>query len=209
MKETMKLWEAVCTTDPTQTKQANVKGNNLTSIKPQYQIMLATEQFGSYGSTWGFKNIKIDYTLMDKGLVAFHGTFYYPSGEFEIINSISIWRDNAQTKIDDLFAKKVETDTLTKALSKLGFNADIFMGQFDDDRYVGQAHAEAQLKKFRSEGEIIEQVLLGVENSQSVAELTVLYNTLAPNIALKTKQAFSDKRAVLEPKEESKKQELS
>jgi hypothetical protein len=27
-----------------------------------------------------------------------------------------------------------ETDTLTKAISKLGFNADIFMGKFDDLR---------------------------------------------------------------------------
>ena len=201
MKETMKLWDAVCTTDPTQTKKANVKGNNLTSIKPQYQIMLATEQFGSYGSTWGFKNINIDYTLMEKGLVTFKGTFYYPSGEFEIINSISIWRDNAQTKIDDLYAKKVETDTLTKALSKLGFNADIFMGQFDDDRYVGQAHAEAQLKKVRSQGEIIEQVLEGIKNSKSILELMTLYGTLTPNIFEKTKDEFSVKKKELEAKE--------
>ena len=201
MKETMKLWDAVCTTDPTQTKKANVKGNNLTSIKPQYQIMLATEQFGSYGSTWGFKSINIDYTLMDKGLVTFKGTFYYPSGEFEIINSISIWRDNAQTKIDDLYAKKVETDTLTKALSKLGFNADIFMGQFDDDRYVGQAQAEAQLKKVRSEGEIVDQVLEGIKNSKSVLELMTLYRTLTPNIFEKTKDVFSAKKKELEAKE--------
>ena len=201
MKETMKLWDAVCTTDPTQTKKANVKGNNLTSIKPQYQIMLATEQFGSYGSTWGFKNINIDYTLMDKGLVTFKGTFYYPSVEFEIINSISIWRDNAQTKIDDLFAKKVETDTLTKALSKLGFNADIFMGQFDDDRYVGQAHAEAQLKKVRSQGEIVEQVLEGIKNSKVGVELMTLYRTLTPNIFEKTKDVFSAKKEELGAKE--------
>ena len=201
MKETMKLWDAVCKTDPTQTKKANVKGNNLTSIKPQYQIMLATEQFGSYGSTWGFKHINIDYTLMEKGLVTFKGTFYYPSGEFEIINSISIWRDNAQTKIDDLYAKKVETDTLTKALSKLGFNADIFMGQFDDDRYVSQAHAEAQLKKVRSEGEIIEQVLEGIKNSKSVLELMTLYGTLTPNIFEKTKNEFTAKKKELEAKE--------
>ena len=201
MKETMKLWEAVCTTDPNMTKEANVKGNQLTSIKPQYQIMLATEQFGSYGSTWGFKSINIDYTLMEKGLVTFKGTFYYPKGEFEIINSISIWRDNAQTKIDDLFAKKIETDTLTKALSKLGFNADIFMGQFDDDRYVVQAHAEAQLKKVRSEGEIVEQVLECIENSKSILELMTLYGTLAPNIFEKTKEVFSAKKKELEAKD--------
>lgn len=130
------LWNKVEKTNPKYTKKANVKGNQITSIAPQFQVMNATEQFGSYGSTWGFRNMNIDYTLMDKGLVTFKALFYYPSGEFETINSIQLYRDNAMTKIDDNFAKKLETDTLTKALSKLGFNADIFLGKFDDIRYV-------------------------------------------------------------------------
>jgi hypothetical protein len=46
------------------------------------------------------------------------------------------------SKLDDQFAKKVETDTLTKAISKLGFNADIFMGKFDDQRYVEEMKEE-------------------------------------------------------------------
>jgi hypothetical protein len=97
----------------------------LPSISPQFQIKNATEQFGSYGLLGGFKNMNIDYTLKELGLVAFKALFYYPGGEFETINSIQLYRDNAMTKIDDNFAKKLETDTLTKALSKLGFNADI------------------------------------------------------------------------------------
>jgi hypothetical protein len=50
--------------------------------------------------------------------------------------------DNAKTKVDDNFAKKIETDALTKAISKLGFNADIFMGKFDDARYVNEMNIE-------------------------------------------------------------------
>ena len=34
--------------------------------------------------------------------------------------------------------KKVATDALTKGLSKLGFNADVFMGMFDDNKYVNK-----------------------------------------------------------------------
>ena len=136
MKDNLKLWEAVCTTDPAHTKKANVKGNKLTSIKPQYQILQATKQWGAYGSSWGFQDIVLSYELKDLGLANFKALFYYPNGEFEAINTISLWRDGAQTKIDDEFAKKVETDTLTKCLSKLGFSADVFMGQFDDPRYV-------------------------------------------------------------------------
>lgn len=140
----MALWDEVCTTDPSMTKQANVRGNKITAIAPQSQIKQATEQFGSYGSKWGFKTVHIDYTLMEKGLVTFKGEFYYPGGEFEIFSSIGIYKDNAHTKIDDDFAKKVETDTLTKALSKIGFNADIFLGKYEDSKYVTELWDEKQ-----------------------------------------------------------------
>jgi hypothetical protein len=133
----LELWNRVEKTNPKYTKNANVGGNKITSISPQFQIMNATEQFGSYGKSWGFKDIELDYTLVSEfHLIIFKATFFFPEGEFPTINSIKMFMDNAKLKIDDNFAKKVETDTLTKCLSKLGFNADIFMGKFDDTRYV-------------------------------------------------------------------------
>ena len=134
MSDNLKFWKSVEKTNPNHTKAANVKGNKITAISPQYQILQATEKFGMYGKTWGFKAIELNTNLND--LVVFKGQFFYPDGEFPIISSISIWRDNAKTKLDDDFGKKVETDALTKALSKLGFNADVFMGLYDDNRYV-------------------------------------------------------------------------
>jgi hypothetical protein len=139
----LELWNKVEKTNPKYTKAANVKGNRITSIAPQHQIYCVTEQFGVYGQTWGFKNISLDYSLAQVvGLVTFKATFFFPNGEFEIINSISLFMDNAKTKVDDNFAKKIETDALTKAISKLGFNADIFMGKFDDVRYVNEMNIE-------------------------------------------------------------------
>lgn len=139
----LSLWNKVEKTNPKYTKKANVGGNQITSIAPQYQIMNVTEQFGSYGKTWGFKNIELDYTLVPEfNLIVFKAVFFYPDGEFPTINSIKMFMDNAKTKIDDNFAKKVETDTLTKCISKLGFNADIFMGKFDDTRYLAEITKE-------------------------------------------------------------------
>lgn len=162
----LKLWNSVEKTNPKYTKKAKVGGNQITSISPQYQIMNVTEQFGSYGSTWGFRNIELDFTLVDAtfkkdktegvypnvkiigkedaqmGLVVFKATFFYPNGEFPVINSISLFTNNEMSKLDDNFAKKVETDALTKAISKLGFNADIFLGKFDDTRYVDEMNQE-------------------------------------------------------------------
>lgn len=163
MNDNLKLWNSVEKTNPAYTKKAKVGGNNITAISPQFQILNATEQFGSYGKTWGFRNIELDYSITNTpivlnvvdwntkakesinsilGLVGFKATFFYPSGEFEITNSIKIFTDNKHSKIDDNYAKKLETDALTKALSKLGFNADIFLGKFDDVRYVEEVTKE-------------------------------------------------------------------
>ena len=178
MSDNLDLWHKVEKTNPKYTKQANVGGNKITSIAPQYQIMNVTEQFGSYGKTWGFKNIELDYTLVPEfNLIVFKAIFFYPDGEFPTINSIKMFMDNAKLKIDDNFAKKLETDTLTKAISKLGFNADIFMGKFEDTRYLAEIKKEFAeptkvienisddkfLELLNQPKEIIEKYLLAVE----------------------------------------------
>ena len=140
--DNLKLWNSVCKTDPKHTKSANVRGNKITAIAPQSQIMAATEAFGPYGLSWGFKDIDLNYSMLEKtGIVVFKGLFFYSTDdrkreEFPIISSISAYKDGAMTKPDADFAKKVETDALTKALSKIGFNADVFMGLYDDHKHV-------------------------------------------------------------------------
>jgi hypothetical protein len=143
MENNLELWNKVEKTNPKYTKKANVGGNNITSISPQYQIKNVTEQFGPYGKTWGFKKLEFDYTLASEfGLVVLDAVFFYPDGEFPIKNAQKLFMDNAKTKIDDNFAKKLETDTLTKSISKLGFNADIFLGLFDDVKYLADVTKE-------------------------------------------------------------------
>lgn len=169
MNSNLELWNNVEKTNPAYTKNANVKGNKITSIAPQYQIKNVTEQFGIYGQTWGFKSIELDYTLVDSlGLVVFKGIFFFPNGEFPIINSINLFMDNAKTKIDDNFAKKAETDALTKAISKLGFNADIFMGKFDDIRYVEEMKKE--FSKSPISDERFENALIAIQDGKATKE---------------------------------------
>jgi hypothetical protein len=143
MENNLDLWNRVEKTNPKYTKKAKISGHEITAIAPQYQIMQVTEEFGVYGQKWGFKNITLDYSLAEKfNIVVFKGIFFFPKGEFEIINSCKMYMDRACTMVDDNFAKKIETDALTKAISKLGFNADIFMGKFDDVRYVEEMKKE-------------------------------------------------------------------
>lgn len=147
------LWDKVEKTNTKYTKDTSKRDKHTgeiihksTAINASYQQKNATREWGAYGTTWGLKNTKFNFELLEAtDLVMYSAVFYYPGGEFEISNSIAV-RVGFNKYVDKDFAKKVETDTLTKALSKLGFNADIFMGEWDDDDYVAQLQAEEHLE---------------------------------------------------------------
>ena len=146
-KDNMKLWQSVETTDPSFTKKVNQRGG-FTAIGAQYQLRTATETFGPFGTGWGVKDEKIE-KWEDAGLAVYTGTLWYIPAEFKKgipvikeepsefpIHSSIKYHSNG--RVDDDFMKKVATDALTKGLSKLGFNADVFMGKFDDNKYVNK-----------------------------------------------------------------------
>lgn len=178
----LELWNKVEKTNPKYTKKAKISGHEITAIAPQYQIMQVTEQFGVYGQTWGFKNITLDYSLAEKfNLVVFKGIFFFPKGEFEIINSCKMYMDRNCTMVDDNFAKKIETDALTKAISKLGFNADIFMGKFDDVRYVEEMKKEFKEPNPSISDERFTNALQAIADGKATKESLINNFTLTAN----------------------------
>ncbi len=129
--ENLKFWNSVCVTNPDDTTPVEFGKIKFTAIDAYTQIRSATEQWGMYGKAWGVRVEK--YELMIDRLI-YTGTFFYPDGgEFAIGSSIKISKEDC--------VKKVKTDALTKGLSFLGYNADVFLGKFDDNKYV------ADLKK--------------------------------------------------------------
>lgn len=144
MSDNMTLWNSVCETDPGTTKKVDF-GRKFTAIDAYAQIKRATELWGPYGTKWGLTEIEhvpVEGTTM----MLVTGLFTYPpEGKFFLSSSIFYVSDKG--KPDDTFAKKVETDLITKALSRLGFNADVFMGKFDDNRYV-----QSMIKKYEQMG---------------------------------------------------------
>lgn len=149
--DNMKLWAAVEQTDPQYTKKVATRGG-FTAIGAQYQIKMATEQWGPYGYAWGVNNC-IYSMICDKDghpiEMALDAVFYYPPNPHVAMPTpkpgdpipashkgvFSISTDMAYKPGNDT-RKKLLTDLTTKALSKLGFNADVFMGKFDDNKYL-------------------------------------------------------------------------
>jgi len=152
-KNNLELWEKVCKTDPAHTKKAKIGQHQITAIDAHYQVMNATRELGSYGIGWGIEAGTSTFTESIIGqtvLVSYQGIFFYKLGDdvgrFDICSSIKkaymTRQGTPYLVVDDEYAKKLMTDAMTKALSKLGFNADIFLGKFDDNRYVAQMKEE-------------------------------------------------------------------
>lgn len=134
MTDNLELWNAVSKTDPKYTKQVNQRGG-FTAVAANSQIMAATKQFGPIGVGWGYDASAPIFAPQDLIMVPvtlWHGdraNFFGPEhGCAELVSS--------KGRVDSDAPKKATTDALTKLLSRLGFNADVFLGLYDDNKYV-------------------------------------------------------------------------
>ena len=151
-EDNMKLWNAVCTTKPSDTKKFKGKGGfQGTAICAQSQRMVATEQWGPFGDKWGIRDET--YSTQKFGddfhnwVLIYRGTLYYPDGEFGICADIDLFTFSQKYKNwsrNNDPCKKARTDALTKGLSELGFNADVFLGKFDDNKYIQEQRQREQ-----------------------------------------------------------------
>ena len=178
--DNLRLWNEVCVTNPKYTKDVTIGARKYTSISPQSQLKKATEAFGIYGEKWGLKEAKfsiIDMPNQAKVLVL-NAVFFAPNILFPISSSAILgeWKDKQDYKtkeivktfvIDTDVYKKVETDVTTKALSKLGFNADVFMGMFSVSGYVATAEKiEEYSEKISLEG--LEVELAAIDKTKDI-----------------------------------------
>ena len=173
----MSLWDSVSKTNIRYTKPTKLNGMQITAIDPQYQKESATRAFGPFGIGWGIEKESFEYSDFGDTRIAHYSAilwFKYEGqrGEIPIHANIKVcYMTNGQNKylkIDDNYAKKLQTDALTKGLSNLGFNADIFMGKFEDNRYIADRTLEAQAEDFVT-GDMIERYLSLIEQQDAPA----------------------------------------
>ncbi|MDT0507502.1 hypothetical protein [Novosphingobium sp. MMS21-SN21R] len=138
MTDTMHLWNKVSKTNPDNTKKVNQRGG-FTSICAQSQIMEATRAFGPIGQGWGYI---AEAPIFHDNLVLVRVTLWHGDREntFGPVIGGAEWK--VKERLDSDAPKKATTDAITKLLSQLGFNADVFLGLYDDSKYVAQVTRE-------------------------------------------------------------------
>lgn len=152
----MDLWKRVCETDPKHVKPITGKQYKGNSPKPYYIVQRLTEEFGPCGTGWGLDIQKEYMHLMPDNETTLHVAiidFWYkrPDGEHGSIQQVGQTKASYKTNsgswmIDEDAPKKSVTDALVKCASYLGFAGDIFMGMWDDSKYVEEINS-----KFREE----------------------------------------------------------
>lgn len=138
MTDNMRIWDAVSKTNPANTKQVNQRGG-FTAINANSQIMEATRQFGPIGIGWGYIN---GHPIFESGLVIVPVTVWHGDRSNSFGPVYGSEEIAPKGRVDSDAPKKAATDGLTKCLSQLGFNADVFLGLYDDQKYVAEVKRE-------------------------------------------------------------------
>lgn len=155
-EQNMQIWSKVDKTDTRFTKKAKVNGQDITSLSGTAMVMKATELFGPVGIGWGWKIVE---ERFDEGHEIFIGEgdkracigreightvkialWFMQEDKRGEIEQYGCTRYQYKTSYgmttDGEAPKKSLTDAIKKALSMLGFSADVFLGLFDDQDYV-------------------------------------------------------------------------
>ena len=133
-KQNMDLWLALAPSDMKYLKKVEFGARKFTSIDPQYQIMKMTEKFGPVGVGWGY-NVEYDYpSSNDMILIVAKVSIWttLPENIFgPVAGTRTFWHKDMKRPAEDA-GKMALTDALTKGLSHLGCDADVFLGKHDN-----------------------------------------------------------------------------
>jgi len=130
------LWDRVSKTNPDHTKKAG----RFTAIDAYQQIRTATAEFGPVGEGWGWQ-VQSEQVIDGHAIVRIR--FWWMQGDGDgHAGSYEEYGTAIISRMKDEAFKSALTDAITKALSRLGFNADVFLGKFDSNKYVEERKRE-------------------------------------------------------------------
>jgi hypothetical protein len=144
----LRHWRELSTTDPKQTKPFQRAGGfRGTAIKPIWNVMRLTEHFGPMGIGWGTEEPKFNVIDNREGEILVYcilSCWYKESPDADKAIIWGIGGDKVSQKrsglmfADDEAFKKAYTDALTNAFMRIGVSADVYMGLFEDSKYLSE-----------------------------------------------------------------------
>jgi hypothetical protein len=137
MTDNMHIWNRVKDSDPKHLKKVSFGARSFTSIDPHSQIETMTREYGPVGLGWGWHAVTKVIHIGDGRML------YTAEVEVWTVDRANVFGPfpgsrllvSDKGKPNEDAPKMAVTDGLTKALSHLGLNADVFLGLRDADKY--------------------------------------------------------------------------
>lgn len=212
----LKLWEAHEDIDPKFTKAITGRDYGGTSPNPQYVIKCLTDLFGPVGIGFGWR-------VVAEGFERFGDTsLHWCRIEFWHTDRANVFEAYGQTKaayvtskgtmrVDEDAPKKSLTDAIVKAASQIGIAANIFLGRWDDQKYVAEVNAEYRKEERAAPAPSAVEIQTAKEAAAAIADLPALaawWTGLNKNAAHVAKHpeviaAKDARKAELTPKEQA------
>lgn len=187
--DNLRLWTAHDDIDPKFTKAITGRDYGGTSPNPQYVIKCLTDMFGPVGAGFGWR-------VVAEGFERFGDTaLHWCRIEFWHTDRANVFEAYGQTKaayitskgtmrVDEDAPKKSLTDAIIKAASQLGVAANIFLGRWDDQKYVAQVNAEyrAEERQPKADPQAVTIAAESLSGAESVDALTEIWRGLPKSI---------------------------
>ncbi len=146
MTDNMRHWTRFENIDPEFTKPITGKAYKGTSPNPQYVIRCLTEIFGPVGEGFGWEVLAEGFMPLGDEILHWCRINFWHTDRGNTYQSYGQTKALMKTKSgllsDEDAPKKSLTDAVIKAASHLGIAANIFLGRWDDQKYVQEVAAE-------------------------------------------------------------------
>lgn len=175
MSDNLTQWNKFADIDPSFTKPITGKDYKGTSPNAHYIIRCLTEMFGPVGQGFGWR-------VLQEGIERFEETsihwcrieFWHTdrANTFEAYGQtkMAYRTSKGQMKVDEDAPKKSMTDAITKSAAQVGIAANIFLGRWDDNKYVQKVEEEFRQEKNnqRDPTEVSTKMIEAVDGAQNL-----------------------------------------
>lgn len=199
MSDNLNLWNRFADIDPKFSKPITGKPYKGTSPNPQYVIQCLTEIFGPMGQGFGAHVVSEGFQPLGDEIL------HWCRIEFWHTDRATTFETYGQTKAfmktkngmtsDEDAPKKSFTDALIKAASYVGIASNIFLGRWDDQKYVAEVNAEYRKAENEADAPSQQEIDAAIEQinkANTLEELQIEWKALNKNV----KHVAHDERAI-------------
>ena len=181
MSDNLKIWEALEDVDPKYTKAITGKPYKGTSPNPHYIVRMLTEQFGPVGVGWGCRVVSEGFQPLGDEVLHWCRVEMWHTDRGNTFEAYGQTKALSQTrnglKSDEDAPKKSYTDAMVKAASYVGVAANIFLGRWDDSRFVEQVNEGFRAKEAEEQeqgkfDQKVDTVIARMGDKETLSDLT-------------------------------------